>query len=83
MYAPAELKLSVTTLSHAQPEIFLRVHCDRFDVHLRDGIVYDAAAAKWNEHLADVLREMINYAELKSERPNVRDEVSGEECIRL
>ncbi|SOV08737.1 related to RPC82 - RNA polymerase III subunit C82 [Ustilago sp. UG-2017a] len=54
------------------PTIWLRIHYDRFDVHLRDGIMIDAVREKYNNTAAEVFCQLI-YAGDASTKKSVRD----------
>ncbi|SPO23626.1 related to RPC82 - RNA polymerase III subunit C82 [Ustilago trichophora] len=54
------------------PNVFLRVHYDRFDVHLRDEVMIDAVREKYNNTAAEVFRHLI-YAGDASTKKSVRD----------
>ncbi|PWN46203.1 hypothetical protein IE81DRAFT_355103 [Ceraceosorus guamensis] len=59
------------------PDIFLRLHYPRFDVHLRDLIMCQAIRSKFNETCSEVFQLMIQIGEAKEERPSVGDYQSG------
>ncbi len=42
------------------PSVWLRVHYDRFDVHVRDEIMVDAVREKYNNTAAEVFRQLIH-----------------------
>ncbi|TKY85531.1 hypothetical protein EX895_005693 [Sporisorium graminicola] len=54
------------------PNIYLRVHFDRFDVHLRDETMIDAVREKYNNTAAQVFRHLIHAGDA-STRKSVRD----------
>ncbi|KAJ1026931.1 hypothetical protein NDA16_002224 [Ustilago loliicola] len=54
------------------PTVWLRVHYDRFDVHLRDEVMIDAVREKYNNTAAEVFRQLI-YAGDASTKKSVRD----------
>ncbi|KAK0564754.1 RNA polymerase III subunit C82 [Tilletia horrida] len=74
-------------------EIYLRVHYDRFDVHVRDDVIYQAVRSQHNVVVADVFRLFARAGEfgdatkggstgapegeLSTMRMSVRDERSG------
>ncbi|GAC97632.1 hypothetical protein PHSY_005218 [Pseudozyma hubeiensis SY62] len=54
------------------PTAWLRVHLDRFDVHLRDEIMIDAVREKYNNTAAEVFRHLIHAGDASTRR-SVRD----------
>lgn len=54
------------------PSVWLRVHYDRFDVHVRDEIMVDAVREKYNNTAAEVFRQLIHAGD-SSMRRSVRD----------
>lgn len=61
-----------------EPDVFLRVNFDRFDVHIRDDIIYRAVEHRYNRTTADVLQAMMRMNVRTSENvPSAKDEQSG------
>lgn len=59
------------------PEIFLRVNFDRFDVHIRDEIVFNAVEHRYNRTTAEVMKAMLRLNEsICEEIPSTKDEQS-------
>lgn len=54
------------------PTVWLRVHFDRFDVHLRDELMIDAVREKYNNTAAEVFRQLIIAGD-SSNKKSVRD----------
>ena len=54
------------------PSVWLRIHYDRFDVHLRDEVMVDAVREKYNNTAGEVFRQLI-YAGDASTKKSVRD----------
>ncbi|EST05329.1 RNA polymerase III subunit RPC82-related, helix-turn-helix [Kalmanozyma brasiliensis GHG001] len=54
------------------PTVWLRVHFDRFDVHLRDELMIDAVREKYNNTAAEVFRQLIQAGDASTKK-SVRD----------
>lgn len=54
------------------PTVWLRVHFDRFDVHLRDEVMIDAVREKYNNTAAEVFRHLIQAGDASTNK-SVRD----------
>ncbi|SJX63271.1 related to RPC82-RNA polymerase III subunit C82 [Sporisorium reilianum f. sp. reilianum] len=54
------------------PTVYLRVHFDRFDVHLRDETMVDAVREKYNNTAAQVFRHLIHAGDASTKK-SVRD----------
>ncbi|PWZ03779.1 hypothetical protein BCV70DRAFT_23078 [Testicularia cyperi] len=58
------------------PSVWLRVHYDRFDVHLRDEVMVEAVREKYNITAGEVFRQLILSGDASS-RKSVKDERSA------
>ena len=61
-----------------ESDVFLRVNFDRFDVHIRDDIIYRAVEHRYNRTTADVLQAMMRMnVRISEDVPSTKDEQSG------
>lgn len=59
------------------PEVFLRVNFDRFDVHIRDEVIHKAVETRYNKTTADVLQAMMKMSiKVSEEVPSAKDNQS-------
>ncbi|SNX87232.1 related to RPC82 - RNA polymerase III subunit C82 [Melanopsichium pennsylvanicum] len=54
------------------PTVYVRVHYDRFDVHLRDQVVIDAVREKYNNTAAQVFQQLMVAGDVSTKK-SVRD----------
>ncbi|UZJ57210.1 hypothetical protein CBS101457_006530 [Exobasidium rhododendri] len=60
------------------PDVFLRINFDRFDIHIRDEIIYKAARSRYNQTTAVVLQAMMKMnIRVSEEVPSIKDEQSA------